>query len=88
MTAFTQSVKFSVVNNPIRLFDFWFLDLRDFLVFMPGYESNSPNMNIRTISFEPLGTSLFGPNYILNYWYGYYQLDFSQAEQENTHIWV
>ena len=45
-------------------------------------------MNIRTITFEALGTAFFSQKYIVSKWYGYYQLDFSQAELEITHIWV
>ena len=84
----SQSSKFAVINDDIRLFDYWFVDLRDFLFFMPGYQDNNPKMNISTVSFDFLGTTFFGPKYFKSYWYGYYQLDFSQAEEELLHIWV
>ena len=64
MTTFSTSTKFSIINNPIRFFDYWFVDLRDFMFFMPGYLDNNPNMNLRTISFDPLGSAFFNSELI------------------------
>ena len=37
MKDFTQSMKYSVIENFVRFFDFWFVDLRDFTFFIQGY---------------------------------------------------
>lgn len=58
-TIFSTSVKFGVVENYIKFFDYWFVDLRDFAFFIPGYIENSPNMNIKEISFDALGQATF-----------------------------
>ena len=57
MSDFTQSMKFSVVENFVRFFNSWFVDLRDFTFFIQGYIDSSAKMNIRTYDFDFLGTS-------------------------------
>ena len=72
----------AVVNNSVRFFDYWFVDLRDFTFFFgPSFFDTNPKMNIKTISLNQLGTAFFSEKYIKSKWYGYYQLDFSQAEE-------
>lgn len=61
MTIFSSSIKFAVVANSIKFFDYWFIDLRDFSFFIPGYIENNPKMNLKEISFDPLGTATFNP---------------------------
>ena len=72
MTSFSTSVKFAVISNHIKFFDYWFIDLRDFSFFIPGYIENNPKMNLREVSFDPLGQSIFNKNLIKNIAYGYY----------------
>ena len=88
MISFSAATNIAIVDNDIRLFDSWFVDMRDFVFFMPGYIKDSPKMNIRTYNFDLMGTTFYGPKYITNPGYGYYSLDFSQAEEKNLHIWV
>ena len=45
-------------------------------------------MNIRTVSFDFRGTAIFSKERTKSEWYGYYQIDFSQSEEDNLHIWV
>ena len=47
----TQSMKFSVVENFIRVFDSWFVDLRDFQFFIRKYIDNAEKTNIQQYSF-------------------------------------
>jgi len=37
LEAFSQSQKYSVVKNTVRLFDSWFVDIRDFQFFIRKY---------------------------------------------------
>ena len=76
-TEMSISNKFGVIKNDIRLFDDWFIDIRDFLFFMPDYLNTNPDMNIYTFSFDYLGQAIFNQELILNYFYGYYSLDLS-----------
>lgn len=55
MLDFSQSMKFSVVENFIRLFDSWFIDIRDFTFFLKSYIDNNPKMNIKTYNYDFLG---------------------------------
>ena len=87
-TDFSSAVKFAVVENFIQLFDYWFVDIRDFTFFIPGYMENAAKMNIKTISFDALGTALFSSRNIPIYLFGYYSVDFSQAEETRHNIWT
>ena len=44
-------MKFSVVENFIRVFDSWFVDLRDFQFFIRKYIDNAEKTNIQQYSF-------------------------------------
>ena len=81
-------MKFSVVENFIRLFDSWFVDIRDFAFFLSDYIENNPKMNIKTYDYEYLGSSTFSKKYQLTPIYGYYSVDYSMAEQQSKHLWV
>lgn len=80
MAAFSQSMKFTVVENAIELFDLWFVDLRDFRFFLEGYIETDVQFNLRTHDFNYIGTSFFAPKYQTNAIYGYYSIDWSQDE--------
>ena len=49
---------------------------------------DNPLMNLNVIGFDNDGTAFFNKMLITKFWYGYYQLDFSQAEVMNLHVWV
>ena len=46
MTEFVQSMKFTIIENTIRLFDEWLLDLRDFSFFISSYINGNEKYNI------------------------------------------
>ena len=72
MKAFTSSNKFAVVKNSIRFFDYWFVDVRDFLFFLPGFLANNPKMNLVEVSFESLGMAIFNGDLTKDVYFGYY----------------
>ena len=72
MKAFTSSTKFGIIKNDIRFFDYWFVDLRDFLFFLPGFLANNPKMNLVDFTFDPLGTAIFSGSLTKDLGYGYY----------------
>ena len=41
MSNFVQSMKFTIVENSLRFFDNWFIDLRDFTFFIKSYIDGS-----------------------------------------------
>ena len=88
MSNFVQSMKYSVGANIIKFFDLWFVDLRDFAFFLKSYISSDPKFNIRIQSFDFSGTAVFAAKYAENPIYGYFSVDWSQAEIESTHVWV
>ena len=88
MLDFSQSMKFSVIENFIRLFDSWFVDFRDFTFFLSGYIDGNPKMNLRTYDYEFLGTSNFSQKYQAESIFGFFSVDWSQSEEQLMHIWV
>lgn len=80
MAAFSQSMKFNVVENTVALFNSWFVDLRDFRFFIKSYINNNIQYNIHTYDFTYTGTSFFAPKYSTIDIYGYFSLDWSQSE--------
>ncbi len=51
MSDFSVSVKYSIRENCIKLFNAWVVDLRDFAFFLSNYIENAPKMNIKTYDF-------------------------------------
>lgn len=51
MSDFSVSVKYSIRENSIKLFNAWVLDLRDFAFFLSNYIETAPKMNIKSYDF-------------------------------------
>lgn len=87
-TVFSSSVKYGIVKNKVQFFDYQFVNLQDFLFFVPDFVKESPELNLIYLGFDSYGTGFFNKKLITNFWYGYYQIDFSQAEESKQHVWL
>jgi len=52
-------MKYSIVQEWIRLFDLWLFDIRDFSFFFKQYLNNSEHQQIKSYDFQFQGTSNF-----------------------------